>query len=93
MVLGPTNANGKDVEMVMIKQALASILLVVALAMPATAQQSEEGPMSAAQCQALFQEADANGDGVLSQQEIAAAEMEGFEAGTGLSAFMAECQG
>jgi hypothetical protein len=79
--------------MAMIKQMLASTLLVVALAMPAAAQQSEEGPMSAAQCRALFQEADANGDGVLSQQEIAAAEMEGFEAGIGLSAFMAECQG
>ena len=69
-----------------------SALLLLALALPAGAQQTEASPMTAAECQALFQEADTNGDGVLSQQEIAAADLEGVEAGIGLSAFMAECQ-
>ena len=49
--------------------------------------------MTAAECRTIFQEADTNNDGVLSQQEIAAAELEGFQAGIGLSAFVAECQG
>ena len=49
--------------------------------------------MTAAECQSLFVEADTNGDGVLSQQEMAAADLEGFQSGIGLSSFLAECQG
>ena len=80
--------------MATIKTVLATTALLVALAMPTAAQQTEEGtPMTAAECRALFQQADSNGDGTLSQQEIAAADLEGIEAGIGLSAFMAECQG
>jgi hypothetical protein len=80
--------------MTTIKQVLSFSVLLLALALPAQAQQSEESPpMTAAQCQTLFQEADTNGDGTLSQQEIAAADLEGLEAGVGLSAFMTECQG
>ena len=80
--------------MAIVTRLLAPAALLVALAMPAAAQQSEEGPpMTAAECRSLFQEADTNGDGVLSQQEMAAADLEGFQAGIGLSAFLAECQG
>jgi hypothetical protein len=80
--------------MAIVTRRLAPAALLVALAMPAAAQQSEEGtPMTAAECRSLFQEADTNGDGVLSQQEMAAADLEGFQAGIGLSAFLAECQG
>jgi hypothetical protein len=80
--------------MVIIKRVPALAILLAALAMPAAAQQSEEStPMTAAECRTIFQEADTNSDGVLSQQEIAAAELEGFQAGIGLSAFVAECQG
>ena len=80
--------------MAIVTRRLAPAALLVALAMPAAAQQSEEGtPMTAAECRSLFQEADTNGDGVLSQQEMAAADLEGFHAGIGLSAFLAECQG
>jgi Ca2+-binding EF-hand superfamily protein len=80
--------------MAIVTRLLAPAALLVALAMPAAAQQSEEGtPMTAAECRSLFQEADTNGDGVLSQQEMAAAVLEGFQAGIGLSAFLAECQG
>lgn len=68
--------------------------LLLALAVPATAQQSEEGAaMTAAECRSLFQESDTNGDGILSQQEIAAAEMSDVPAGIGVSAFEAECAG
>ena len=89
-----TNPNRKGHEMVIIKRMLLPALLLAALAMPAAAQQSEEStPMTAAECRTIFQEADTNNDGVLSQQEIAAAELEGFQAGIGLSAFVAECQG
>jgi len=80
--------------MAIVTRLLAPAALLVALAMPAAAQQSEEGtPMTAAECRSLFQEADTNGDGVLSQQEMATADLEGFQAGIGLSAFLAECQG
>jgi Ca2+-binding EF-hand superfamily protein len=80
--------------MAIVTRLLAPAALLVALAMPAAAQQSEEGtPMTAAECRSLFQEADTNGDGVLSQQEMAAADLEGFQAGIGLSAFLSECQG
>jgi|SoiMethySBSTD1v2_1073268.scaffolds.fasta_scaffold2089930_1 hypothetical protein len=81
--------------MVIIKRVPALAILLAALAMPAAAQQQSEDntPMTAAECRTIFQEADTNSDGVLSQQEIAAAELEGFQAGIGLSAFVAECQG
>ena len=80
--------------MAIITRLVAPAALLAALAMPAAAQQSEEGPpMTAAECQSLFVEADTNGDGVLSQQEIAAADLEGFQSGIGLSSFLAECQG
>jgi hypothetical protein len=80
--------------MATIKTALATTALLAALAMPTAAQQTEEStPMTAAECRTLFQQADTNGDGTLSQQEIAAADLEGIESGIGLSAFMAECQG
>jgi hypothetical protein len=80
--------------MATIKTALTMTAVLAALTMPTAAQQAEEAtPMTAAECRTLFHEADTNGDGTLSQQEIAAADLEGVESGIGLSAFMAECQG
>jgi hypothetical protein len=91
---GGTHVQKKDHPMATLKPMLAAMALLAALAVPAAAQQSQEGtPMTAAECQALFQQSDTNGDGVLSQHEIAAADLEGIEAGIGLSAFMTECQG
>jgi Ca2+-binding EF-hand superfamily protein len=78
----------------MIKNLLASATLLIALLAPASAQQTEEGTaMTPAECRSLFMEVDTNGDGILSQQEIAAADLGDVQAGTSLSQFMAECLG
>jgi hypothetical protein len=87
-------ASIKEDLMTIMKHMLVPALLVLALAFPAAAQQQEEETaMTAADCRSMFQEADSNGDGVLSQQEIAAANLGDTDAGTGLSQFVAECQG
>jgi hypothetical protein len=64
------------------------LLLVLGMA-PAAAQPA----MSASECRAAFAEADVNGDGVLSQQEIAAADLTDTQAGTSLQEFVADCEG
>jgi hypothetical protein len=76
----------------MIKQLFAPAILLMALVAPASAQQAEEA-MTPAECRALFTEVDTNSDGVLSQQEIAAADLGDVQAGTTLSQFVADCQG
>jgi len=66
--------------------------LVLALASPALAQQTEEGTaMTPSECRALFQDADTNGDGVLSQQEIAAADLGDMDSGITVQQFVSEC--
>jgi hypothetical protein len=77
-----------------IKQLLACTALALAPVAPAMAQDAEEGTaMTAVECRAMFQEADTNGDGVLSQQEIAASDLGDAQAGATLQQFVAECQG
>jgi hypothetical protein len=73
-----------------------TLIIVLALLLgwgggPLAAQQSDTG-MTTGECIALFNEADTNGDNVLSQQEIAAAD---FDTNTGVSRseFVSECQG
>jgi Ca2+-binding EF-hand superfamily protein len=76
------------------RHSLASVLLFLLLSAPAMAQNTDqETAMTAAECNSMFAEADKNGDGVLSQEEIAAAEIEGLQPGITRSQFVAECQG
>jgi len=75
----------------MIHRVVVAGLLLLGMAGSVGAQQAP--PMSAAECRSVFADADTNGDGVLSQQEIAAADLGGAQEGMTLSQFMAECQG
>ena len=67
------------------------VILMLGLAGPLAAQQTDTG-MTAGECIALFNEADTNGDNVLSQQEIAAADLD-TNTGVSRSEFVSECQG
>jgi hypothetical protein len=67
-------------------------VVVLGFSVPAAAQPVEGPAMSASECQAAFAEADTNGDGVLSQQEIAASDLQETQAGTSLQEFVADCQ-
>jgi hypothetical protein len=53
---------------------------------PATAQQPEG--MTAAECASVFDDADSDGDGILSRQEITAADLD-TDAGIGRAGFVA----
>ena len=48
--------------------------------------------MTPGECRAAFAEADVNGDGVLSPQEVANADLDDTEADLNLEQFMADCQ-
>jgi hypothetical protein len=73
----------------MILKLVAPFSLVLLLAVPAAAQQ--DAAMTAAQCRAIFDDADTNGDGMLSQGEIAAAELDA-ESGIARAEFVADCR-
>jgi hypothetical protein len=74
----------------MILRLLALWMLALTLTAPTAAQQPEA--MTATECRAIFDDADTNGDGVLSQEEIAAADLD-TESGTALAEFVADCRG
>jgi hypothetical protein len=67
------------------------LAIMLALGGPVAAQQSETA-MTTGECIALFNEADTNGDNVLSQQEIAAADLD-TNPGVSRSEFVSDCQG
>ena len=67
-------------------------LIVLGLSTAAAGAQPTQG-MSAADCRAVFNQVDTNRDGVLSQQELRAANAEDPAPGTRLSAFVAKCAG